>query len=143
MSKTQKWSQHWWLGLFPILLVIMCVEKGLAEGIREFSWFLYILSMMLMVAHLVGSLIAWLAPTKPTLLITASIVIAYAVFQIFSGDIEILRRGAIFGGIVGTALGVMIGIFSWFASPRCAAKLASWESSLYGRIRAWVYRKKP
>lgn len=98
---------------------------------------------MLIVAHLIGSLVAWLAPRKSTLLITAFIVIAYTVFQVFNGDLKTLRIGAIFGGIVGTALGVIIGIFSWFASPRYAAKLASWESSFYYRIHAWTHRKKP
>ena len=120
----------------------MCWEYGILDGILRFAGFLYVGSLMLMVALLIGSLIARVAPTKSTLLITSSIVIVYAVFHIASGDIEVVRRGAIFGGVVGLALGIMIGITPWLASSHYASKLRTAESSLYSRMRKWLRRKR-
>lgn len=126
-----------WLWLFPLALAIHIYDHGFLEGLLRFASFLYVGSFVLLVALLIASLFTRALRAKTEMLITTTIVIFYVVFEAARGNAEALLNGAIFGVIVGSALGIS---FVFLLSP-LAAKVRSAESAMYRRVRGWFNGK--
>ncbi len=137
MSEPKNIESHLWLLLFPILLIVLGYEYGIGEGVRRFAAFMYVGSFLLLVALLIPSMFERKFLAKSWIIATTTIVIAYGVFAVVTGNHGFLVRGAIFGVIVGSFLGLT---FVFLLSP-LATKVRSTEMSVYRRIRAWFNGK--
>lgn len=137
MSAPKNIESHLWLLLFPLLLIVQGYEYGFEEGVRRFAAFLYVGSFILLVALLILSIFEPKLLAKSWIVVTATIVIAYGVFAVASGNYEMLIKGAIFGAIVGSFLGLAF----VFLLSSLVTKAISMETVVYRRIKKWFNGK--